>query len=325
MLVGQVSVSRPNPATVTVHVAQQGTAQIADTVFGSFLEPIGNSINDGIAAEILVNRSLEAGLWNHVNLENLYREQPELIESSNETGIPLSWQSLNRAAGNRFELHVGQAANSWQSLEVTGQPQELTGIMQKVYLPVQRVLDYKVSFYAKHISGPAVVTVSFRDRTSGKVLAESKTEAAGAAWTKYRAMLRLTEGQVQRFQAVNFALAVEGNERVEVDQISLTPEDAIGMLDPDAVAIAKAMHITELRFGGNFSSYYHWRDGIWIGGQAAHDRKHCLGHTGVQQLRHRRVPAALRSPGRHSAVQLEHGQRYAGRSCGLGAVHSRAP
>lgn len=262
MLVGQVSVSRPNPAIVTVHAAQQGTAQIADTVFGSFLEPIGNSINNGIAAEILVNRSLEAGLWNHVNLENLYREQPELIESSNETGIPLPWQSLNRAAGNRFELHVGQAANSWQSLEVMGQPQELTGIMQKVYLPVQRVLNYKVSFYAKHISGPAVVTVSFRDRTSGKVLAESKTEAAGATWTKYRAMLRLTEGQVQRLQAVNFALAVEGNERVEVDQISLTPEDAIGMLDPDAVAMAKAMHITELRFGGNFSSYYHWRDGI---------------------------------------------------------------
>ena len=26
--------------------------------------------------------------------------------------------------------------------------------------------------------------------------------------------------------------------------------------------MAKAMNITELRFGGNFSSYYHWRDGV---------------------------------------------------------------
>ena len=40
------------------------------------------------------------------------------------------------------------------------------------------------------------------------------------------------------------------------------PQDALGTLDPDVVAMAKAMHITELRFGGNFTSYYHWRDGV---------------------------------------------------------------
>ncbi|MGI4758067.1 MAG: alpha-L-arabinofuranosidase C-terminal domain-containing protein [Janthinobacterium lividum] len=259
---GQITVTKPNPAKVTVHVASTGSVRIADTVFGSFLEPIGNSINNGIAAEILVNRSLEAGLWNHVNLENLYREQPELVETSNQTGIPLPWQSLNTGAGNRFELHVGQAANSWQSLEVIGQPDELTGIMQKVYLPVQRVLGYKVSFYARHISGSNGITVSFRDRSTGKVLAQSRTDAGSLEWTRYTTTLHLPPGAVQRLQAVNFGVAVEGAERVELDQISLLPEDAIGTLDPDAVAMAKAMHITELRFGGNFSSYYHWRDGI---------------------------------------------------------------
>ena len=259
---GQITVVKPNPTELTVHVGSTGTVRIPDTIFGSFLEPIGNSINNGIAAEILVNRSLEAGLWNHVNLENLYREQPELIESSNQTGIPLPWQSLNTAAGNRFELHVGQAANSWQSLEIMGQPDELTGIMQKVYLPVQRELSYKVSFYARRISGPEGVTVSFRDRATGKVLAQSRTDAGAAEWTKYQATLRLQAGAVQRLQAVDFGVAVEGSGRMEFDQISLMPEDAIGTLDPDAVAMAKAMHITELRFGGNFSSYYHWRDGI---------------------------------------------------------------
>jgi alpha-N-arabinofuranosidase len=47
-----------------------------------------------------------------------------------------------------------------------------------------------------------------------------------------------------------------------VDEISLMPEDAIGIFDPDEVAMANAMHVTELRLGGNFSSYYHWKDGI---------------------------------------------------------------
>ncbi|MES2390995.1 MAG: alpha-L-arabinofuranosidase C-terminal domain-containing protein [Acidobacteriota bacterium] len=231
-------------------------------LFGSFLEPIGNSINNGISAEILVNRSLEAGLWNHVNLENMFREQPELIDSSNETGIPLPWQSLNTAAGNRFELHVGDAANSWQALEILGQPEALTGIKQKVYLPVQRELSYKVSLYAKHVSGPAGITVSFRDRETGKVLAEAHLQAAAIEWSKYQATLQLHPQDLRRLQAVDFAVAVEGAERVGVDQFSLMPEDAIGTLDPDEVALAKAMHITELRFGGNFSSYYHWRDGI---------------------------------------------------------------
>jgi alpha-N-arabinofuranosidase len=259
---GQISVARPMPATVTVHVAPTGQQRVPDTIFGSFLEPIGNSINNGIDAEILVNRSLEAGLWNHTNLENLFREQPELIDSTNQTGIPLPWQSLNRAAGNRFELHVGDAANSWQSLEILGQPDELTGITQKVYLPIQRELGYSVSLYAKHVSGPTALRVSFRDRETGKVLAEGSIDAPASEWTKYHAKLQLAPGQVRRLEAVTFAVTVEGTERVDVDQISLMPDDAVGTLDPDAVAMAKAMHITELRFGGNFSSYYHWRDGI---------------------------------------------------------------
>ena len=260
--VAQITSTHPNPATVTVHVGSAGSERVPATLFGSFLEPIGNSINNGISAEILVNRSLEAGLWNHVNLENMFREQPELIDSSNETGIPLPWQSLNNGAGNRFELHVGNAANSWQSLEILGQPEELTGIKQKVYLPVQRELSYKVSVYAKHISGPTGLTVSFRDRETGKVLVEASLQATAATWTKYETRLKLHPRDVRRLEAVDFALAVEGAERVDVDQFSLMPEDAIGTLDPDEVALAKAMHITELRFGGNFSSYYHWRDGI---------------------------------------------------------------
>lgn len=258
----QIQQSSTRPSTVTVHVGATGTERVPDTIFGSFLEPIGNSINNGIAAEILVNRSLEAGLWNHVNLENMFRELPELIDSSNETGIPLPWQSLNKAAGNRFELHVGDAANSWQSLELIGQPDELTGIKQKVYLPVHRVLGYKVSAYAKHLGGPTTVTFSFRDRETGKVLAQSQVNATAAEWTRYSTSLKLNREEVRRLEAVDFAVAVEGTERVDVDQFSLMPEDAIGTLDPDEVAMAKAMHMTELRFGGNFSSYYHWRDGV---------------------------------------------------------------
>jgi alpha-N-arabinofuranosidase len=114
----------------------------------------------------------------------------------------------------------------------------------------------------KHVSGPSGLTVLFRDLETGKTLAESHVDATATEWTKYKATLRLSPGSVRRLQAVDFGLAVEGTGHADVDEISLVPEDAVGIFDPDEVAMAKAMHVTELRLGGNFSSYYHWKDGI---------------------------------------------------------------
>ena len=259
----QITQSKPMPRTVEVRVDTTGSlGTVPPHIFGSFLEPIDYSINNGVIAEILVNGSLEGGLWNHAMLEQIFRDQPELIESTNSTGIPIPWQPLNRAAGNRYELHVRDAANSWQSLQIMGTPGDLTGIKQRVYLPVPRTYGYKVSLYAKHLSGPSLVNVSLRLRNSDKVLAIASVDATAGEWTKYAAKLQLKSGDVRRLEPVDFAVSVEGDERVDVDQISLMPDDAIGTFDPDVVRMTADMHMAELRLGGNFSSYYHWRDGI---------------------------------------------------------------
>ena len=143
----QITHSKTMPKVIEIHVDPAGNlGTVPARIFGTFIEPIDNSIDNGVIAEILVNGSLEAGLWNHAMLEQIFRDQPELVESSNSTGIPIPWQSLNRAAGNRFELHVGDAANSWQSLEIMGTPSEPTGIKQRVYLPVPR------NFWLQHFA-----------------------------------------------------------------------------------------------------------------------------------------------------------------------------
>jgi alpha-N-arabinofuranosidase len=143
-----------------------------------------------------------------------------------------------------------------------GTPGELTGIKQRVYLPVPRTYGYIVSLYAKHVSGPSRVNVSLRLRSSDKVLATASIDVTAGEWSKYTAKLNLERGDVHRLEPVDFAVSVEGDERVDVDQISLMPDDAIATFDPDVVRMADAMHMTELRLGGNFSSYYHWRDGV---------------------------------------------------------------
>ena len=260
---GQVTQGKPMPAVVDVNVDAKGSlGTVAPRLFGTFLEPIDYSINNGVLAEIIVNGSLESGLWNHAMLEQIFRNEPELIDSNDSTGIPIPWQPLNPAAGNRFELHVKDAANSWQSLEIMGTSNELTGIKQRIYLPVPREYDYTASVYAKHVSGPARLTLSIHSRSSVQVLASASVEVTAPEWTKYSAKLKLPPGSVHRLEPVDFAIFVEGDERVDVDEISLKPDDAVESFDPDVLRMADAMHMTELRFGGNFSSYYHWQDGI---------------------------------------------------------------
>jgi alpha-N-arabinofuranosidase len=61
---------------------------------------------------------------------------------------------------------------------------------------------------------------------------------------------------------VDFGVYTVGTGRIEIDQLTLTPADAVDGFDPDVLALAKQMGMTELRFGGNFSSFYHWREGI---------------------------------------------------------------
>ena len=258
----QLTVTTPIPkqSTVEIHADQPLETPLSRRIFGSFLEPIGHSINGGLSAEILENPSLEDGLWSISNLQALVRDQPRLIQAS-QWGLPLPWEPIG-SEGRRFQPHYGQAANSWRSLEIMGFPGETVGIKQTVYLPVQRILRYTGSFYAKHLSGASEITVSLRRADSPQPLATEKVDATDAAWKKYSFRLDLPAGSLRPLEPADFAVSVEPDERIEVDELSLLPDDAVDGLDPDEVSMAKAMHVSILRFGGNFTSTYDWRDGI---------------------------------------------------------------
>src|SRR6185437_16823649 len=106
----QITVNRPAPSTVQIEVNANKPAsfEIPRTVFGSFLEPIGDSINQGLSAEILVNPSLETGLWNYQNLNKMISGNADLKESM-RMGLPLPWQPLDADAGSRYAMRYGTA------------------------------------------------------------------------------------------------------------------------------------------------------------------------------------------------------------------------
>lgn len=251
-----------DPVTIEIRADSPAKVSIPRTIFGSFLEPIGNSTYNGLWAEVLQNPSLEENLWSVKNIERMTNEEPSLRKAS-QLGLPLPWEPLDEQEGNRYEPRWGDAANSWRSLELLGVPGRATGVKQKVFLPVHRELEYRGSIYARHLSGPTALQISLRARNHPEQVLDSADVVATAAdWKKYGFKLHLPAGKVSALEPVDFVIQVEGDERVLIDQASLLPADAIDGLDPDMVRMSRDMKTPLVRFGGNFTSGYHWRDGV---------------------------------------------------------------
>ena len=247
---------------ITVHADRPAAAEIPSTIFGSFLEPIGRSTYGGLWAELIENGSLEDGLWSASEVVRMVREQPELLRGS-QLGLPLPWEPLVSSQGNRYEPRWGDAANSSRSLEIMALPTGETGIRQRIYLPVQRTLEYDGSIWVKHLSGPGAVAVSIRKRDGGEqILSEAKLDVNSPDWTRYAFHLTLKPGEVDRLEPVSFVVSLSNDARALVDEISLMPADNIDGMDPDVIQMARDLKPSVVRFGGNFTSGYHWRDGI---------------------------------------------------------------
>jgi alpha-N-arabinofuranosidase len=258
----RVQTPRKPEAKIEIDTSKKANYKIPRTIFGSFLEPIGNSIYGGLWADVLQNSSFEEGLWNAENLKKILAQEPMLARSS-ELGLPLPWEPLDYEQQNRYAPRWNDAANSYRSLLVMGLPDKEVGVRQKVYLPVHRTLCYTGHLYAKLLSGSGKFLVSIRQRNRANVIfTESSITLHGKDWAPYQFHLELPAAKLAPLEASDFVVSVEGETRVLLDQASLFPDDSVDGMDTDVVSMAKAMKSPIVRFGGNFTSAYHWRDGV---------------------------------------------------------------
>jgi alpha-N-arabinofuranosidase len=250
------------PTKIEINAANPAGYKIPRTIFGTFLEPIANSTYGGLVSEVLANPSFEEGLWDAPHIAKMLAEEPSLVRAS-ELGLPFPWEPLDPSQNNRYEPRWRDAANSYRSIFVMGLPDKEVGIRQKVYLPVHRTLLYRGSVYAKYVSGSRELAISLRQRNRiDKIFVHSTVQVTGTDWVRYDFTLALPPGSVEPLEPVDFVLAVGPEGRMLLDQVSLLPSDNIDGMDPEMIAMAKAMKSHNIRFGGNFTSAYHWRDGI---------------------------------------------------------------
>jgi len=255
------------PAAETIiHVNARKTAgyTVPRSIFGTFLEPIGNSTYGGLWAELLQNPSFEDNLWDVKHVADMVKDNSELSRSS-EMALPLPWEPLWYAQGSRYAPQWGDAANSYRSLLLMALPDKdkQTGIRQKVYLPLHRVSHYIGSLYLKLVSGPAQVEVSLRERNNpDHVFVSREILLSAAAWQRYDFALDVPPHQLGPLEPADFVIAASDETRVLIDQASLLPGDNIDGMDPEMIAISRELKTPIVRFGGNFTSAYHWKDGI---------------------------------------------------------------
>jgi alpha-N-arabinofuranosidase len=249
-------------ASIEIDAYRKAGYKIPRTIYGTFLEPIGSAVYGGLLAQVLENPSFEENLWSARNIRRMVENEPAL-ERASDIGLPLPWEPLDAAQGWRYEPRWGDAANSARSLLIMALPGAQTGVRQRVYLPVHRVLRYMGAFYARHVSGPAVAEVSIRRRNQpGAVLAQTSVPLSSGDWARYEFTLELKRGQLARLDPADFVLALRDEGRALVDQVFLFPADHLDGMEPEMIAMSKALRTPVVRFGGNFTSGYHWRDAV---------------------------------------------------------------
>lgn len=265
-LPAQITESPRPSAGEPIHVRISRPTQpqvISPDLFSSFLEPIGHATYGGLWAQILVNPSFEEGLWSAEKLIELLNTHPGLREAS-ALSLPTPWQPLDPAQGARYAPVRGDASNGAESVLIMSLPGKEVGIEQQIYLPVHRELHYNGSVWLRSVGGSSVpVRVSLRRQGHpAQVLAEATVTTASNGWAAYPFRLALQPGAVAPLEAVDFVVSLNDGTRVLVDNVSLLPDDAVQQLDPEVVALARDLHSPLVRFGGNFTSAYNWRDGI---------------------------------------------------------------
>jgi len=176
--------------------------------------------------------------------------------------LPLPWEPLRYAQGSRYAPQWNDAANSYRSLLLMALPDKQTGIRQKVYLPIHRVSHYVGSIYLKRVSGPGQVEVSLRERNNtDHVFDRREIQVRATDWQRYDFALDVPAHQIEPLEPADFVIAASDETRVLIDQASLLPGDNVDGMDPEMIEMSRELHTPIVRFGGNFTSAYHWRDG----------------------------------------------------------------
>ena len=179
-------------------------------------------------------------------------------------GVPFPWAAIGPAGGARPAAgKVGGAVRLMGG----------AGVRQAVFPTPERCPELRMEIWARvvgPVGGGARAELGIRRRrptpagADPEVLARVLLEA-GRDWEQMAATLRVDPADVTPGEPVDAFVRWKGPRGTSllVDRLSLRPVDDVHGLDPAVVDLLARSAVPQLRWpGGNFVSYYHWRDGV---------------------------------------------------------------
>ena len=249
-------------ATVEVNPQSESSWRVNKLVFGSFLEEHWGDMTPGIYEQYLANPSFEE--WEELDSGGKTRIIfTDVLETA---GVGYPWEKVNEESGVSYDLSTSNPLNTDQSQHIVVSS-KTGGVKQRLALPDYRSLDYKYKLYIKK-SGTVTVKIKLADYNTGVSGNEQTISGITTSWSSFEGELSLNEKFSTKFNYRNgigeLIITVEGTGEVWIDQVNLFPSDCVeGIFNPEAIANVKKYNVTMARWpGGNYTSGYHWRDGI---------------------------------------------------------------
>ncbi len=241
------------------------SSEISDILYGIFFEDINYSVDGGVYAEMMKNRSFEYGTmaantnrhgWTTTNASAVTFEVADGSNATTDSDGPL----------NSVNPHYAVVTNN----STNGEYEGIRGSGYLDGLAVTEGAQYKVSLYIRgNDSYNGKVHIMLTDR-GGKNYGEGYIEGITNEWRKYE--LTLTANTTLN---KNLRLAVEITQgSVDLDMISMMPADTYEGLPirKDIGEALAALNPSFIRFPGgcavegkNEESKYNWKDSIGNG------------------------------------------------------------
>jgi alpha-L-arabinofuranosidase len=210
-----------------------------------------------------------------------------ILDDATHAGLPLGWAPIGypasvRASVGRLGGAVRLRGGTWPTdpdVRWSAVDDGPAGVRQGAFLPSARCRDYsgtvwlRIGSQVDDAQGQLEVGLRRRiatpdgSRRAGEILASVRLDVHGSNWQRLAFELSLADGAVGQAEPVDVYARWLPRSRPDLDllldRLSLMPADAIEGLDPAIVNLVQTSTVARLRWpGGNFVSYYHWRDGI---------------------------------------------------------------
>lgn len=236
------------------------TYEISDILYGLFLEDINFSVDGGLYAEMIKNRSFE------------------YEEGVAKNGYFHAWNAVGSITHELIDGSVDGSylnANNTHYLSITAN-KEASGIRNSGFLTGMSIEEGKEYKFSAYFKAPdtfnGAVTVRFQNTAGTKVYGEATITGITGEWWKYEVTITATETVSKR---VFLAVLIDDG-TLHMDMISLFPADTYknqeNGLRADMVQMLADMEPGFLRFpggciieGNTLENAYSWKDSIGNG------------------------------------------------------------